>query len=169
MMQTKQIAMPLDLELEMNFPKAACLLDPPLAEKLKHLDAKLVRATDVVFSNIFKNASIYWSFWDLYNAIDEISSHLWLISKNNPVFSNTAPEIIEKNHDIYLRAKENAQRLENLTWEIPHANTIEAINELLKEKFTDQPQKKFIQDIKIIHAWIKHLLKLAADTEQTKN
>jgi hypothetical protein len=169
MMQTKQIAMPLDLELEINFPQAACLLDSSLAEKLKHLDAKLVRATKAVFSSIFKNAPTYWLLWDLYSPIDEISNYLRLISRNNPFFSNAAPEIIEKNHDIYLLAKENAQRLENLAWEISHADNIKAINELLKEKFTDQPQKNFIQDIKTIHAWIKHLLKLAKDVDQTKN
>jgi hypothetical protein len=143
-------------DLKLDFPEAYCVLELSLVRYLKHYDLELTLGIDLVFSNSLKETLDSRLFGNLLRTLEEVSHYFWLISKNNPLYSNAAPEILKTSHEIYLLAKENSLRIGNI---------VSASN----KGTANRAQESFIRDIKTIHAWVKHLLRLTETTQPPAN
>ncbi|MDR1453143.1 MAG: hypothetical protein LBJ25_04140 [Candidatus Margulisbacteria bacterium] len=168
-MQTKQIATPLDLELELDFPEASCILDSQLAKELEYCAAELLWKTGIVSSNISRGNSVFRPLWNLHDIVEKISGYLRLVTRNKSFFSRAAPEITKNNHAVYLLARESSQQIETFLWKFSLADKEENTAKSLAKEFSGRLQEKLIQNTKTIHAWVNHLLKLSSAASQTKN
>jgi hypothetical protein len=168
-MQTKQVAS----QLKFDFPDEYCDLDPLLAKILQNDDRELVESANTAFQVIKETPARIFSgglqLTILRNTLDNIAYHLWPISKR-PGMNNVDPAIIHKNWEIYLLARKIVWQIEELLKQFINIESGAYLAEMFEENFFSSLQQKgVIEDIKTVHAWVKHLLKLTRNANQTEN